>query len=53
MIMTIHSAYGVLECQPMTLQAIEKSIPEVPQEPQGTETAPDDEDQTQVPIFKD
>lgn len=53
MIMEIHSSYGVLECQPMTLQAIEKSIPEVPQEPQGTETAPDDEDQEQVPIFKD
>ncbi len=53
MIMTIHSSYGVLVCEPMTLQAIEKSISEVPQEPQGTETAPDDEDQTQVPIFKD
>lgn len=46
MIMTIHSAYGVLECQPMTLQAIEKSIPEVPQE-FGSETAPVDEDQDQ------
>lgn len=53
MIMTIHSSYGVLECQPMTLQAIEKSIPEVPREPQGTETAPDDEDHEQVPIFQD
>lgn len=28
MIMTIHSSYGVLECVPMTLQAIEKSIPD-------------------------
>ena len=28
MIMTIHSTYGVLECEPMTLQAIEKSIPD-------------------------
>ena len=28
MIMEIHSSYGVLECEPMTLQAIEKSIPE-------------------------
>lgn len=28
MIMTIHSTYGVLECVPMTLQAIEKSIPD-------------------------
>lgn len=53
MIMEIHSSFGVLECQPMTLQAIEKSIPEVPQEPQGTGTAPDDEDQEQVPIFMD
>lgn len=26
--MYIHSAFGVLECEPMTLQAIEKSIPE-------------------------
>lgn len=26
--MYIHSSYGVLECEPMTLQAIEKSIPE-------------------------
>lgn len=24
----IHSKFGVLDCQPMTLQAIEKSIPE-------------------------
>ncbi len=53
MIMTIYSSYGVLECQPMTLQAIEKSIPFLPQEPQGTETAPDDEDQEQVPVFMD
>lgn len=53
MIMEIHSSYGVLECQPMTLQAIEKSIPEVPQEPQGTETAPDDEEQEQYPIVMD
>lgn len=53
MIMTIHSSYGVLDCVPMTLQAIEKSIPDVPLEPQGTETAPDDEDQEQVPIFQD
>lgn len=28
MIMEIHSSYGVLECVPMTLQAIEKSIPD-------------------------
>ena len=47
MIMTIYSSYGVLECQPMTLQAIEKSIPVLPQEPQGTETAPVDEEQEQ------
>lgn len=53
MIMEIHSSFGVLVCEPMTLQAIEKSIPEVPQEPQGTETALDDEDQEQVPIFQD
>lgn len=53
MIMEIHSSYGVLECVPMTLQAIEKSIPEVPREPQGTPTAPDDEDQEQVPVFMD
>lgn len=54
MIMEIHSLFGVLECEPMTLQAIEKSIPdEAPQEIQGTETAPDDEDQEQVPIFQD
>ncbi len=53
MIMEIHSSYGVLECVPMTLQAIEKSIPEVPREPQGTETAPDDEDQEQIPVFMD
>lgn len=26
--MFIHSAYGVLECKPMTLQAIEDSISE-------------------------
>lgn len=26
--MYIHSIHGVLECEPMTLQAIEKSIPE-------------------------
>ncbi len=47
MIMTIHSSYGVLVCEPMTLQAIDKSIPEVPQELQGTETAPVDEEQEQ------
>ncbi len=47
MIMEIHSTYGVLECVPMTLQAIEKSIPEVPQEPQETPTAPGDEEQEQ------
>lgn len=47
MIMTIHSSYGVLDCQPMTLQSIEKSIPEVPQELQGTETAPVEEEQEQ------
>lgn len=47
MIMEIHSSYGFLECVPMMLQAIEKSIPEVPQEPQGTETAPVDEEQEQ------
>lgn len=52
MIMTIHSSFGVLECEPMTLQAIEKSIPE-DTEPQGTPTAPVDEDQEQVPIFMD
>lgn len=52
MIMEIHSKFGVLECQPMTLQAIEKSIPE-DTEPQGTSTAPDDEDQEQVPVFMD
>lgn len=28
--MFIHSSYGVLDCQPMTLQAIEDSIPEKP-----------------------
>ena len=28
MIMEIHSSFGVLVCQPMTLQAIEKSIPD-------------------------
>lgn len=28
--MFIHSAYGVLECKPMTLQAIEDSISEKP-----------------------
>lgn len=28
MIMEIHSKFGVLFCTPMTLQAIEKSIPE-------------------------
>lgn len=28
MIMEIHSKYGVLFCEPMTLQAIEKSIPD-------------------------
>lgn len=53
MIMEIHSIYGVLICEPMTLQAIDKSIPEVPQEPQGTPTAPVDEDQEQVPVFQD
>ena len=47
MIMEIHSSYGVLECVPMTLQAIEKSILEVPRESQGTETAPVDEEQEQ------
>ncbi len=47
MIMTIYSSYGVLECQPMTLQAIEKSIPFLPQEPQGTETAPVEKEQEQ------
>lgn len=47
MIMEIHSSYGVLECVPMTLQAIEKSIPEAPQELQGTETAPVDVEQEQ------
>lgn len=26
--MFIHSVYGVHECEPMTLQAVEKSIPE-------------------------
>lgn len=52
MIMTIHSSFGVLECEPMTLQAIEKSIPE-DTELQGTETASDDEDQEQVPVFMD
>lgn len=29
MIMKIYSSYGVLDCEPMTLQAIEKSIPTV------------------------
>lgn len=53
MIMEIHSSYGVFVCEPMTLQAIDKSIPEPPLESQGTETAPDDEDQEQVPIFMD
>lgn len=28
MIMEIHSKFGVLVCEPMTLQAIEKSIPD-------------------------
>lgn len=53
MIMTIHSTYGVLECVPMTLQAIEKSIPESPQELQGTETSPVEEEEITVPIFQD
>ncbi len=47
MIMEIHSKFGVLVCEPMTLQAIEKSIPDVPREPQGSETAPVDEEQEQ------
>lgn len=47
MIMEIHSSFGVLTCVPSTLQAIEKSIPEAPQEPQGPSTAPDDEEQEQ------
>ena len=47
MIMTIHSSFGVLDCVPMTLQAIDKSIPEVPQEPQEPETAPVYEEQEQ------
>lgn len=47
MIMEIHSSFGVLECVPMTLQAIDKSIPEVPLEPQEPETAPVDEEQEQ------
>lgn len=47
MIMTIHSSFGVLDCVPMTLQAIEKSIPEVPREPQVPETASVDEEQEQ------
>lgn len=47
MIMQIYSSFGVLDCVPMTLQAIEKSIPFVPQEPQGTETAPVEEEQEQ------
>lgn len=39
MIMTIHSTYGVLTCEPMTLQAIEKSIPdgEVQEQTEDTE----------------
>lgn len=39
MIMTIHSTYGVLTCEPMTLQAIEKSIPdgEVQEQEEDTE----------------
>lgn len=47
MIMQIYSSFGVLDCVPMTLQAIEKSIPFVPQEPQVPETAPVDEEQEQ------
>ncbi len=53
MIMEIHSSFGVLVCEPMTLQAIDKSIPEPPPESQGTPTAPVDEDQEQVPVFMD
>lgn len=30
--MFIHSCYGVLDCVPMTLQAIEKSIPDASKE---------------------
>lgn len=30
--MFIHSSFGVLDCQPMTLQAIEKSIPDASME---------------------
>lgn len=30
--MFIHSSFGVLECVPMTLQAIENSIPDAPKE---------------------
>lgn len=39
MIMQIYSSFGVLDCQPMTLQAIEKSIPEgeVPEQTEDTE----------------
>lgn len=33
--MVIHSSFGVLECEPMTLQAIEKSIPEATGEEQN------------------
>lgn len=32
MIMIIHSSFGVLECKPMTLQALENSIPDAPKE---------------------
>lgn len=30
--MFIHSCYGVLDCVPMTLQAIEKSVPDAAKE---------------------
>lgn len=32
--MFIHSSYGVLDCTPMTLQAIENSIPDASMEQQ-------------------
>lgn len=36
--MYVHSSYGVLDCIPMTLQAIENSIPEGQVQEQNTDT---------------
>lgn len=35
--MYIHSSFGVLDCQPMTLQAIENSIPDATMEQTGNQ----------------